>query len=128
LFIFLLLILVRTKYEARTDKELPVLTRHFPAEKVPATVAEYLDIILYSKEQIQKESKDMGTVDPDAEVDYDWGIIYVKPQNGDQELPMDPITAMRNALGTEHGGSGAPIDREYYAKCVAFWSEHAEIK
>jgi len=105
-----------------------VLTRHFPADSVPESVAEYLDIILYSKEQIQKETKDMGTTDPDADVDYDWGIIYVKAQDGDQELPMDPITAMRNALGTEHGGSGVPINREEYMKSVSFWNEHAFIK
>jgi len=29
----------------------------------------------------------------------------------DSEIPMDPITIMRNALGKEEGGSGVKLDR-----------------
>jgi hypothetical protein len=36
-----------------------------------------------------------------------------------------PITMMRNALGVDEGGSGVRIDREAYAKSVAFWERHA---
>lgn len=43
----------------------------------------------------------MGSSDPHRDVDYDYGIISVKPQDKPQELPMDPITIMRNALGKE---------------------------
>ena len=35
------------------------------------------------------------------------------------------ITMMRNALGVEEGGSGVPLDREAYARSVAFWERHA---
>lgn len=38
---------------------------------------------------------------------------------------MAPITMLRNALGAEEGGSGVPIDREAYARSVAFWRNHA---
>jgi len=120
--------LLRTAYEARTDKELPVLVRFFPPGVIKPEVAEYLDIILYSKEQIQKENAAMNKVDPNAEIDYDWGIVSVKPQNEDYELKMNPITMMRNALGKEHGGSGVPLDREEYLKSVEFWSQHALVK
>ena len=51
---------MRTSYEARTEKELPVLRRYFPKDKVELEKAKYLDIILYSKEQIQKETEAMG--------------------------------------------------------------------
>ena len=37
--------LLRTKYEARNDKELPVLTRYFSREDVQVPRAEYLDLI-----------------------------------------------------------------------------------
>ena len=48
--------LLRSGYEARTEQELPVLVRWFPAESLPSPpVAKYLDIILYSREQINKE-------------------------------------------------------------------------
>jgi len=87
-----------------------------------------LDIILYSKEQIQAESKATGVEDPDKDVDYEWGIVSIKPQDVDYELPMQPITMMRNALGKEEGGSGVPLNREKYMEAVEFWSKNAMIK
>ena len=56
------------------------------------------------------------------------GIISVKGQLCDYELPMQPITVMRNALGKEHGGSGVPLDREKYMESVRFWKDHVSIK
>ena len=46
--------LLRCKYEARNEKELPVLSRYFPRELVssenePLPVGKYLDLILYSR-------------------------------------------------------------------------------
>ncbi len=70
----------------------------------------------------------MKNVDPNENVDYDYGIISVKPQNVDYELPMDPITMMRNALGVEYGGSGIELNFEKYNQSVKFWSEHVIIK
>ena len=52
--------LVKSAYEARTEKELAVLVRFFPRGAVPAPPARYLDIILYSREQIRKENAAMG--------------------------------------------------------------------
>ncbi len=43
----------------------------------------------------------MGTVDKNADIDYKYGIISVKCQDHDHEIPMEPITMMRNALGKE---------------------------
>jgi len=42
-----------------------------------------------------------------------------------EEMPMAPITMMRNALGVAEGGSGVPLDPEAYRRSVAFWSAHA---
>ena len=80
--------------------------------------AKYLDIILYSKEQVQEENKATGFEDPNKEIDYDYGIVSVKPQDVDFETPMQPITVMRNALGKEHGGSGVPLIRDNYMASV----------
>lgn len=107
---------------------MPVLKRYFPAESVPLEVASHLDIILYSKEQIQKTNLAMKIVDPNDDIDYEWRVVFIKPQNTDYETPMDPITMMRNALGNEEGGSGYPLDRKKYLECVEFWSKNAEIK
>ena len=120
--------LIKTVYEARTEKELPVLRRYIPFDKVKLTPSTYLDIILYSKEQITKENAAMGNTDPNADIDYEYGIISVKPQEENRELPMDPITMMRNALGVQEGGSGIPLDREKYMESVKFWTENVIIK
>lgn len=106
--------LLRSGYEARTKAELPVLNRWF--EGVEPPVAEYLVVILYSREQMAKE----GTP-----IDADWGVVGCMYTSEPAEIPMAPITMMRNALGVDEGGSGVPIDREAYAKSVAFWDKHA---
>ena len=92
------------------------------------TTAKYLDLILYSKEQVQKENEAMGNVDPNKDVDYDFGIVSVKPSDVPYETPMDPITMMRNSLGKEEGGSGVPLERAKYLESVKYWSTHALIK
>ena len=89
--------------------------------------AGYLDVILYTKEQIDKENQAMGKTVPTT-ADYEYGIISIKPQDADNEITMMPITMMRNAVGKEHGGSGVPLDKKKYMESVAFWSKHATVK
>ena len=135
--------LLRTKYLARNDKELPVLTRYFPKELIAAStnqssslpIAKYLDLILYSREQINLENQATQTSTTIHDADSTttttetapWGIVSIKAQDLDTELPMTPITNMRNALGKEHGGSGIPLDRDKYMECVNYWKDHATI-
>lgn len=52
----------------------------------------------------------------------------MQAQDEDFELPMSPITIMRNALGAEEGGSGVPLDREAYLTSVKYWDQHAMIQ
>ena len=106
--------LLRSGYEARTREELPVLVRWF--EGVEPPVAEYLVVILYSREQLQKEG---------APIEADWGVVGCLYTATPEEIPMAPITMMRNALGVEEGGSGVPIDRAAYQRAVAFWEDNA---
>ena len=106
--------LLRSAYEARTPAELPVLVRWFEGLEPP--VASFLVPILYSRGQMAKE----GTP-----IEAEWGIVGCLYTMAPEEIPMVPITMLRNALGVEEGGSGVPIDREAYARGVAFWSAHA---
>ena len=115
--------LLKSDYEARTPEELPVLSRWF--EDIETPTAEYLDIILYSADQIEKENIAMGKVREQTEP---WGIVSIKPQNSTSELPMQPITMLRNALGKDQGGSGVELSREKYNESVAFWKEHAQVR
>jgi len=105
---------LRSAYEARMKEELPVLVRWF--EGIEPPVANFLVPILYDREQLAKE----GTA-----IDADWGIVGCLYTMTPEETPMTPITMLRNALGVEEGGSGVPIDREAYARAVAFWERHA---
>lgn len=120
--------LLQSDYEARAENELPVLVRWFPSHSVTPMVAKYLDIILYSREQIRKENDATGQPNNDDQLDAPWGIISVKAQDVDHELPMNPITVMRNALGKEEGGSGVPLDRNAYLESVEYWKNHALVK
>lgn len=106
--------LLRSAYEARNDRELPVLVRWF--EGVEPPVANYLLPILYSAEQLAKEGES---------IDADWGIVGCLYTMEPEETPLAPITVLRNALGVEEGGSGVPIDRAAYRKSVEFWDRHA---
>jgi len=106
--------LLRSEYEARSTAELPVLVRWF--EGVEPPVARYLIAILYSREQLAKE----GTP-----TTADWGVVGCMYTAEPEEIPMAPITMMRNALGVEEGGSGVPLDREAYRRAVEFWSTNA---
>ncbi len=117
--------LVETGYVARSEKELPVLTRSIPTSALPDVApAKWLDLILYSREQIKIENAAMGTESKDT---AEWGIVSVKAQNDGFETPMQPITAMRNALGASEGGSGIPLDREKYLESVAFWEKNVAL-
>lgn len=101
-------------YEARTASELPVLVRWF--EELEAPVANYLVVILYSRQQMEKEGD---------RIKGDWGVVGCLATAEPEEIPMAPITMMRNALGVEEGGSGVPIDAQAYARSVEFWNSHA---
>ena len=106
--------LLRSAYEARSKNELPVLVRWF--EGVEPPVAEYFVVILYSAEQLAKEN---------APIDGEWGVVGCLYTAEPEEIPMAPITMMRNALGVEEGGSGVPIDRDAYRRAVEFWDSNA---
>lgn len=105
---------LRSGYEARTPEELPVLTRWF--EGIEPPVAAYLLVILYDREQMRAEGE---------AIDADWGVVGCLATMAPEEIPMAPITMMRNALGVDEGGSGVPLDRDAYLASVRFWNQHA---
>jgi hypothetical protein len=128
--------LLRSGYTRRRAEELPVLARWFRERDVaPLPVAKHLDVILYSREQLEREYAAM----PDKSggkglaalralpAECAWGIISVKAQDEPFETPMQPITMLRNALGKEEGGSGVSLDREAYEASARYWDAHAAV-
>lgn len=105
---------LRSGYEARNSQELPVLVRWF--EGVEPPLATYLLPILYSRDQLAKEG---------SPIDADWGVVGCLYTAEPDEIPMTPITMLRNALGVQEGGSGVPLDRDAYRRAVAFWDANA---
>lgn len=106
--------LLRSDYEARTPDELPVLVRWL--EGVEAPVARYLVVIVYDREQMKLEG---------SPVEADWAVVGCLATSEPEEIPMAPITAMRNALGVAEGGSGVALDRAAYRRSVEYWRHHA---
>ncbi|ORM42223.1 uncharacterized protein BXIN_0989 [Babesia sp. Xinjiang] len=121
--------LLRSGYVARTKRELPVLSRWFPKAAVAQELsrARFLDVILYSREQVIKENDARDEHSPGATYDYDYYVISIKAQDVEHEIPMLPITMFRNTMITE-GGSGVPLDHEAYLKSVEFWQKHAVVR
>jgi hypothetical protein len=105
---------LRSGYEARNRDELPVLVRWF--EGVESPVANYLIAILYSREQLEREG---------SPIQGDWGVVGCLYTAEPEEIPMAPITMMRNALGVAEGGSGVALDPGAYRRSVEFWNANA---
>ena len=139
---------LRSGYSSRRESELPVFSRWL---ELPLDVpkANHLILVLYSKEQIDKENKfdyekeleewnkthkyesrQEGDTKPSKidEFDADYGIVAILGQSHSDEEPMKPETMLRNALGIEEGGSGHKLNREDYLKSVDFWSKNVTIK
>ena len=112
---------IRTEYNARTKDELPVLIEY---AKIPWEVekAKYLMVILYNKEQLEKEANSK------IDKNFEYGVVGIRPVNEMIEPPLPPITIMRNSLGVEYGGSGVKIDEKEYLKSVQFWSKNVMVK
>ena len=106
--------LLHSAYEARNAHELPVLTRWF--EGVQAPRANYLLPIVYDRAQLEREG---------VALTADWGIVGCLYTAAPHEIPMAPITLMRNALGVDEVGSGVALDKDAYRRSVAFWQTHA---
>lgn len=115
---------IRSGYSARRESELPVFTRWF---ELPVEIpkAKWLMIILYSKEQIDKEASKTEDYTP---FDADYGIISILGQNHPNEEPMKPSTMIRNALGIEEGGSDVKLNKEDYLESVKFWNKNCTLK
>ncbi|TFJ79948.1 hypothetical protein NSK_008506 [Nannochloropsis salina CCMP1776] len=122
--------LIRTAYDANSPEDLPVLTRYFPASAVKEMTgpAKFLDVILYTREEIHQENMARGMEHLNNASDAPWGIMRVKAQDVERELPMLPTTLIRNALGKGFGGSGVPLDVDRYKESVGFWMHHAAVR
>lgn len=117
---------LRSGYSARRENELPVFSRWFELP-IGKPRAEWLMLVLYSKEQLEKEHNEENK-DVPFSFDADWGVVAILGQSHPNEEPMKPETMIRNALGIEYGGSGVTLNKDKYLQSVEFWDKNATLK
>jgi len=118
---------LKSGYSARTEEELPVLSRwlEIPSQFVP--IAKYLVIVLYDYKQLLEENKSKEE-EFELNLDTDYGVVAILGQMTDSEEPMKPMTMIRNSMGIEHGGSGSKLDEKKYRESIKFWETYSTIK
>lgn len=92
---------IRSGYSTRREGELPIFSRWLELPIKPPT-AEWLVLVLYSKEQIDAESRDnpkyeYGQKLPFVEFDAEYGIVAILGQSQPEAEPMKPETMIRNS-------------------------------
>ena len=82
------------------------------ASSVHPPKAEWLDVILYSREHLASEG---------IEIEGDWGVAAVLGVEKPTQTPLKRSTLERNAKGTDAGGNGFDVTAEQYAESDAYW-------
>lgn len=108
---------IRHGYSKRRESEFEVFSRWLELP-VPAPKANYLMIIAYNQEQMDKEAiadynkkmaeggiDSIGLEKPEP-FPAEWGVVAILGQHGPDEEPMKPETFDRNYMPIEFGGSG----------------------
>lgn len=125
---------LKSEYTQRRPEELPYLTRYLEMpDDFEAPIAEWLTLILYTREQLEKEGKEYPGEykNPfnDTEIDFSYyGIVGIQAVNEPIVEPMTPYTMVRNALGQKWGGNGQDINEDYIRRAAEYWNKHALIK
>jgi hypothetical protein len=113
---------LRSGYSARREGEFAVFSQwlELPMKSL-IPKAKYLIVILYDKNQVNKEMKsdyekkladnsiDSNEIEAPEPFDADWGVVAILGQMQPEEEPMKPITMMRNYMDLSMGGSGMKI-------------------
>jgi hypothetical protein len=110
-------IYIRHGYSKRREGEFETFSRWIELP-VPAPKANYLIIVLYDREQIDKEAiadynnklaaseVDSNLIEKPKSFSGEWGIVAILAQNTPEEEPMKAATFDRNYMPIEFGGSG----------------------
>jgi len=125
---------LKSEYTQRRPEELPYLSRHLEMPQgFEPPKAKWLTLILYTREQIQKEAEAYPGefknpfTDVEGEFSY-YGIVGIQAVSEPIVEPMTPYTMVRNALGQKWGGNGQDIDEKYIRDAAEYWNKHALIK
>ena len=82
------------------------------AENVEVPMAEFLDVILYSREHLRHEG---------ISIEGDWGVVAVLGVPTCEQTPPTRVTLERNSAGTGAGGNGLTATDSMLSKSDAYW-------
>jgi len=112
---------IRTGYIRRIDSEAPYLSRWV---ELPhghwSELAEWLVVVLYSKEQLDLESEKTGNGDT---INADWGVVAIIGSVDGQIPPPQPSTILRNSMDPKYGGNGSEFNLQEYENSCQYWQE-----
>jgi len=112
--------LLKTRMTKRREGEEEFEQRYFEAKDVKPIPSDHVDVILYSREKLEKE--------PDGKpTGAEWDIVSVNAEPTPGGTPMVPETIKRNIKGMAAGGSGHQHTQEELSQSEAFWDGHAMI-
>lgn len=104
-----------SEYSSRQPGEAPQLSTNVVGKsKSPAN---FVNIVLYRADVLAE--------DDDRSTDAEWEIISINAAPC-EELPMDPVTMMRNELHLK-GGTKASYSKEQYIEAIRFWASHSTV-
>lgn len=111
---------LKTEKTKRREGEKEYEHKYFESKDVKGLPAHHVDLILYTREQLEKEGeKNTGS-------DYD--LISVNAEISEKGAPISPETMRRNVEGPKAGGSGYQHTEEEISESEKFWDQHALIK
>jgi hypothetical protein len=97
----------------REDIEEPYKAFWVEAKNVEVPKAEFLDVILYSREHLLNEEG--------IEIDGDWGVVTVLGVPTCEQTPPTRVTLERNSAGSDAGGNGKIATAAMLSKSDAYW-------
>ena len=104
----------------RRENEESYKHKFFHSKDVKGMPSHHVNIILYTKEQLDKEKeKNTGS---------DFDIISINAEPTEAGAPITPETMRRNIKGPEFGGSGHQHTEDEISHSEKFWKDHAMIK
>ena len=92
--------------------EEPYLAHWVESKSVEVPKAEFLDVILYSREHLKNE----GIV-----IEGDWGVVTVLGVPTCEQTPPTRTTIERNAAGVDAGGNGKVVTAAQLSESDAYW-------
>ncbi len=111
---------LKTEKTKRREEEEEYEHSFFESKDVKGIPSHHVDLILYTREQLEKEKeKHTGS-------DYD--LISVNAEISEKGAPITPETMRRNIKGPDSGGSGHQHTKKEIAHSEDFWKDHALIK